>query len=307
MFYSINSGYFNISDILFGNLILIVSVIIYKFKSIISIKKWKFLDFHFDKKILKFILFSFAISFSTIIYNNTDKIMIDYLVDSADALAFYQVSFQLFGFPIETLYAFFTIFTPAFLYRAYDIDKKLYIKNLKITFKLLFFVLYVIANLLFMHESELKKLLLNERFIVNDLLPLIFIINQSIFLIYLIATNIFIVHEKRLYIIYCLLVSSFINVLFNWFLITSYGYIGAAYSTLFSYILLTCLVMFFSFKLFDFIFIDKIDALLIVSSPLLFYFFSENYLLWLLSILVFSFIYFITNVKSTYINFLKGV
>ncbi|EGR8991322.1 polysaccharide biosynthesis C-terminal domain-containing protein [Vibrio vulnificus] len=307
LFYAINSNDFTISDIIFGNVILFIFILLYKARSLIRFPPSPSAQLGLNHKIIKFMGMSFAISLSTIIYNNTDKIMIEHLLGESRSLALYQVSYQIFAFPIESMYALISIFTPAFLYRAFDKDVNLYEFNLKVTFKIVLFIIFLLSQLLFLNKIYLKDLLLDSNYIVEDSLPMIFLVSQSVFLLYLISTNIFIVYDKRSYIIGSLTLSSLINILLNWYLIPKFGYVGAAIATLASYSVLTAIVFIIAFNVFKFRFFDWKDCCLALSVPMTYGILGDNYIIYLISIVAISLFYFLTNIKNTYINFLRGV
>lgn len=296
-----------IEDLLFGNVILMLLFFVFKRQYLRSFFSIRGDDNREYRKVVNFILVSFLVSFSTVLYNNTDKLMMDAFLPDASHIALYQVSFQIFAFPIESLYALFSIFMPAFLYRAFDKNRLQYIKNLKITFKLVLFVIYCITQFLLIFKNEIKSLLLDSDYIVNDSLPLIFVISQSTFLLYLIATNIFIVNNKRKYVIFSLLSSSLLNVLLNFYLIPKFGYIGAAFSTMISYFVLLLLILYFSMLVFRINYFDFSDFLLLSSAILISYSFYDQEVLWLFSMAIGSSLYFRKEVKSSFISFLKGV
>jgi O-antigen/teichoic acid export membrane protein len=307
LFYAINNEGFDVTDVLFGNVILLLAVILFNFKVIVYFIKSKPKIVAKNTKILKFVFMSFVISLSTIIYNNTDKIMMDFILDEPSTLALYQVSYQIFSFPIESVYTLISIFTPAFLYRAFDRNKKLYLGNLIITFKVVLFIIFNLSQFLFINKNFLKSLLLDSNYIVDDSLPMLFLVSQSLFVIYLISANIFIVHDKRIYIIISLALSSILNVGLNYFLISSFGYVGAALSTLISYIVLIILISFLSYRIFKFKIFDRKDVLYFASIPVVYYLFGENYIVWMSVLVVISFLYFKANIKNTYLTLLRGV
>lgn len=307
LFYAINSDDFSISDILFGNLLLILFVIFYKIKSLFEVIRIVPIGNAHNSKLIKFLGMSVAISLSTIIFNNTDKIMLEHLLDDPRSLALYQVSYQIFSFPIESIYSLISIFTPAFLYRAFDKDRELYLRNLRITFKLVLFLTFVISQFLIVNENYLKSLLLDSSYIVSDSLPVLFLISQSIFLLYLIVTNIFIVYDKRFYIIVSLSIASIINMFLNWFLVSSLGYIGAAISTLIAYLILMIIMLIICYRLFDVNFFGRDDVILVLSTPLAFYLFGDSYIAWTLSLSLVSILYFSKNIGKSYLGFLRGV
>lgn len=307
LFYAINNEGFDVTDVLFGNVILLLVVIFINFKVIINFVNNKPKKIAKNTKILKFVFMSFVISLSTIVYNNTDKIMMDFILDEPRSLALYQVSHQIFSFPIESIYTLISIFTPAFLYRAFDKDKKLYLGNLIITFKVVLFILFNLSQFLFINKNFLKSLLLDSNYIVDDSLPLLFLVSQSLFVIYLISANIFIVHDKRIYIIISLAFSSILNVVLNYFFISSFGYVGAALSTLISYMVLTITISFLSYRLFKFKFFDRKDVVYFSSVPVVYCLCGDNYIVWASVLIMISVYYFKTNIKNTYINLLRGV
>lgn len=307
VFLCLSIGELVVEDILFGNVVLMLFFLALKCRPLFKLLFMKAKETKGSNKIFNFVIISFVVSFSTILYNNTDKMMMDFFLEDPRYIALYQVSFQIFAFPIESLYALFSIFMPAFLYRAFDRNKSLYIINLKITFKLVLFVLFIVTQSLLLFKSELKSLLLDPDYIVNDYLPIIFLTSQSIFLLYLITTNIFIVNNKRSFVIFSLLFSSTLNFFLNWYLINNFGYTGAALSTLVSYFVLLILMLFFSFTVFRINYFDSGDLTLIFSSLVVGYVFYNHKELWLLSIFFISFLYFRKYIKNSYLNFLKGV
>jgi len=306
LFYAISNEGFDVTDILFGNLFLLLLICSFKCNKIVKLIKAKPNLAVKNPKILKFVAMSFVISLSTIIYNNTDKIMMEYLLGEPRSLAIYQVSYQIFSFPIDSVYTLISIFTPAFLYRAFDRNRELYLGNLIITFKVVLFILFNLAQFLFINDGLLKELLLDSDYIVDDSLPLFFLISQSLFLIYLVSANIFIVYDKRIYLIVSLAVSSMLNVILNYFLISSFGYIGAALSTLISYVVLVVSILFLSYRIFKVKFFDMQDVLYLSSIPVMYYFFYDYYIVWMSVLIIISVFYFKTNIKKTYLNLLRG-
>jgi len=307
LFYAISNDGFDVQDILFGNVFLIFCLICFKYKSIVKFVANKPELVKRNTKILKFVAMSFVISFSTIIYNNTDKIMMDLILDDPRYLAVYQVSYQIFSFPIESVYALISIFTPAFLYRAFDKDKSQYLKNLRITFKVVLFVLFNLAQLLYINKDLLKSMLLDSKYIYDDFLPLLFLASQSLFVIYLITTNIFIVYNKRIYIIVSLVASSLLNIVLNYFLIELCGYVGAALSTLISYLVLVLFILALSYRVFNVNFFDRSDVLFMISIPIVYISVGQNHIAWLMVLSLISYVYFKKNIKSTYLSLLRGV
>lgn len=307
LFYAVNTENFEVSDILLGNVILLLFLASYKARSIISFINLKPRSNTRNVKVIKFVAISFFISLSTIIYNNTDKIMMDALLEHPRTIAIYQVSYQIFGFPIESMYALISIFIPAFLYRAFDKDRDLYRKNLTVTFKIIIFIIFNLSQLLLLSGDFLKSILLDSDYITDDALPLVFLISQSIFLLYLICTNVFIVYDKRNFVIVSLTISSIVNIVLNFILIPKFGYVGAALSTLASYTLLLALVATLLYKLFSIIFLDRSDLIYISFIPVLYYLFNERIVLWVLAIGCISFFYFKFYIKDTYLNLLRGI
>lgn len=296
--------------IIFGDLIINIFTIILKFFYCKIILKEKFKFFYWDKKLLK-IVFSFSIAtFLRAIVNqvnqNMDSIILGTMV-SSDIVAMYSlgltifVTFNLLANNISS------VFSPQ--------ATKLIYNNANI-FDLMNFIIkpgriqLIIAGGIIGGFTVLGKTFINlwvgEKYIEIYNIVLILIIPATIPIIISTANSLLDAKLLQMGRSIILIITSFVNIVLSIILIKTYGYIGAAIGTAFSYII--------GYGIINNMYLNKVLGLKIYKIyieigrgillsiiitvlcfiPFLFLKIENNIFYFILQLLIFSFIYFLS-------------
>lgn len=206
---------------------IIFVVLFIKGKSFVNREYWTFS--------LKLSLPLVGYSISTQILNVSDRMMIDIMVGKS-AVGIYGTLYTVSSISIMIWTTINASFVP---YLFENIDKRKE-KIGKIANFLL--ILYSgIAIILTYFSPEIVKILATDeymaaKYIMPPIAAGVFMISVSN-----LYSNILVYYKKTTYIMYVSIVAAALNVILNYFFIMRYGYVAAAYTTLFSYIVMAAL------------------------------------------------------------------
>ena len=236
------------------------------------------------------------------ILSHSDRIMITLIRDSSETGIYGLIyNFSMIATVVTT--AFDGIWVPFFTRNMNDEE---YETINKYSIKYIELITIVIIEVI-LAAPEVVKLFATEPYWEGiSIIPPIVISNLLIFL-YTLYVNIEHYHKKTIFIMINTISAALLNILLNWFLIKSYGYVGAAYATVISYIVSLVLHYTYARKLNKFLFHIKqilipIFSVLIVT--ILFYIFINQWLVrWTIAI-IFAIAIFVKE-RTFLINMVK--
>jgi len=222
----------SLNSIIFGSIVLAFSIYIGK-----KIFVWEFL-----KYIVKFNLPLLPYYLSQIIFNSSDRIMISNLKSTSDA-GIYSIAFSLGMLMNFILTAVLNAYQPWFFYRIKDGTAVRHKKNT--TWIALGMAILVIG--LITATPEIIGIMAGEKY--RGAIWAVPPIAISLYVQY--YTSIFLYldfyHEIKVYMNIATISAAVINVILNWIFIPYVGFVGAAYTTLASYIVFE-IISFISYK-----------------------------------------------------------
>ena len=211
--------------------------IFYKGKKFISIKYWKYSLF------LSLPLVGHSLASQVL--SASDRIMISKIIDN-NALGIYGTIYTISSISTMVWSAINASYVP-FLYQ--NIGKKN--KSIKSTSFILLLLYSLIAIICILFAPEIVMLITTPKYY-----EAIYIMPPIAAGVYFISisnmySNILIYLKKTKYIMYSSIVAALLNLLLNYIFINKYGYIAAAYTTLVSYIIMSCLLYCIAISIFN--------------------------------------------------------
>ena len=258
-------------------------------------------DFHISKKIIHYGMPLVAVFTFDFILTFSDRIIIDYYLGSG-SVGHYGVNYDL----VKQLILFFMVIQSQIIYPKinyyYENNDKFLLQNIfKLNFNIFIIAFIPLSTFIIYFNKSISNIFIGSGYIEfsYQLIPVFVII--FLFWGFKIYHFDYYFHlkEKTRYQMYILFFGSIINLLMNFIFIPYWGILGAAYSTLFSYIIIFFISFFISRKLIK-IDINKfiiVKTCLIITSILFFINFPlVNQLPSLLKMLIFLIIYlYLTN------------
>lgn len=181
---------------------------------------------------------------SQIILSQFDRIMILNMVGAIPA-GIYSFAYNIFSIVVITSQSLDNVWGPWFYERLANHE---YEKIKKISSYYILLILFVTAVAMLMSPELI--LLLGSRKYFNSIYCVIPIVAGGFFsFMYTIPASVEYYHEKTKYIAVATMIAAFLNIVLNYIFILKYGYIAAAYTTLFTYFLYFCFHLFVSIKI----------------------------------------------------------
>lgn len=235
-------GELNVYSLLLGNFIfslLFLCYLLIKRKNVIFKREDMKYDNNF-KKILRFAIPSLFIALAGIILSSSDRILIKNLLVNGDYyVGIYSVNYTVYAQVIDLLVAVFYLFIPAFLYKKYEKEgEDSYLKNLEKVFNRYLLLSTIITVVIMISYEKINMLLFDESYLLTSKLPQYVLLGQYFFGLYRIISNYFLVKNNQKITSYSLIIIAILNIILNWIFIPKYGFIAAAVSTLFCFLLL---------------------------------------------------------------------
>jgi len=227
--------YYEVELIYFAYALVLDSIIIsFGYFYIYRLQKLSFLNWRFDKKIARFFiklaLPLFFIAITAYVYTRTDQIMIKHLLGNEDvgyyaaALRVSEILFFVPGVIVASLF-------PKIVSLKEE-SKKKYLRLLESLYRGVVWFAILVAISLSFFSNEIIEILYGREYLESAKIlrvlsfSIIFASISAVFVKILYAEN----YEKK-YLVKNLL-GVFVNILLNYFLIKSFGALGAAYATL---------------------------------------------------------------------------
>ncbi len=191
-------------------------------------------------KIMKFIIPSVGIALSGIILSSSDRIIIKNLLFNGNYyVGIYAINYTFYAQVIDIIVAIFYLYIPSYLYTKYEkngLEK--YIEGLEYVLNLYLIISTLITILVLFNYDRINYILFASTYNVKSKLSIYVLLGQHYFGVYRIISNYYSVINNKKILTYLLGIASIVNIILNLIFIPIFGYVAAAMTTLFCYLLL---------------------------------------------------------------------
>lgn len=251
-YYEIKSIYILFIGNLFFNVIYILYILKKRKSKVLSTDKTLDKTYFLKKDMLKFALPLIGINFSALILNLGDRIIMKYLLPNSEYfIGIYSMNYNIYSKIILIIISALTAIIPSTLYISFEKKgEEEYKKELKKLIQVYLLLTLYINIFLYFNYNNLNYLLLSEKYLLKNNLPIL-ILNAYIYYgLYILMGNYLSVIKKMKYINFFIIFSGVLNILLNIIFLNKFGFTFCALSTLICFYLnFILLEIFFRIKL----------------------------------------------------------